>query len=264
VWLSHTVEAEPLEEWIDASIGLSDHVLVTVRVEGQVTEESKRQRKVRWKRVNQEWKTEGSERWRKWRSETDQLLAGEMWSSWKRTFENEAVKHIGRERQKLKKHHEGEWSEEVRQLVVLRDKLRKEGKSVSWVRAEIRREKERARDRVRRVRNENLQNERRWNPRGYWSKVNQMTGQQKRTMPSVVTDEGKELEGKEKMKALEKMFQGDQMQPVEEGVERWIRARNQESWAWTKNEYNQDLDGEIRWEEVKGAIKRLKTGKAPG
>ena len=106
MWLSHTIDAEPVEEWIDASIGMSDHALVTVRIEGQVTQESKRQRNTRW-RVSQEWKTEGLERWRKWRNEANQLLAGEMWTSWQRTFEDEAVKHVGRERQKLKKHHEG-------------------------------------------------------------------------------------------------------------------------------------------------------------
>ena len=78
--------------------------------------------------------------------------------------------------------------------------------------------------------------------------MNQFMGEQKRSIPSVVAYEGKEVKGAEKMKAWGKMFQGDQMQPIDEAVERWICARNKENWAWTRQEYRQELDSEIQWE----------------
>jgi hypothetical protein len=81
---------------------------------------------------------------------------------------------------------------------------------------------------------------------------------------SKITYEGKELKETEKLKAWGKMFQSDQMQKVSEEVERWIRARNVESWGWTTTEHVQGLDEEIQWSEVKMVIKRLRSGKAPG
>ena len=66
----------------------------------------------------------------------------------------------------------------MKQLVKLKDKLRDEGKSVSWEKSDSK-GKELAKDRARKARNEKLQDERIWNPKGYWSKMNQFMGEQK-------------------------------------------------------------------------------------
>lgn len=215
MWMSRSMKPGVCEEWRDATSAMSDHALVTIQVMGQVGgDEIKAKRRVGWKRVNQEWKAIGTERWRRWREDTAHLPAAEMWKRWRRTFEEEAAGCIGRERERLKKHHEGVWDEEIKQLVEMRAKLRKGGHSDKWIRKEIRKKKVQVRLRIRERRNESLEEERRKNPRRYWSKVNQMLGKQRRGMPSVITYEGKEVEGADKMKAWEKMFQGDQMQSI--------------------------------------------------
>ena len=53
----------------------------------------------------------------------------EIWKSWKRVFEEEARKRVGVRKARLEKHHEGIWSERVKELVVLKNKMRKRGVS---------------------------------------------------------------------------------------------------------------------------------------
>ena len=264
MWLSQEAEGA-LEEWSEASGGMSDHAMVAIWVKGYATEVKKVKRKAKWRRVNEEWRIQGAERWRVWREEEEtQRSATELWRKWRKKFEEEAIDIIGKEKQRMKKHHKGEWSEEVKQLVEMKGKLRRSGKSEREVRREIRRVKKRLNRSARQRRNDWLQEERRKNPRQYWFRLNQMMGKQKRGMPSAITYEGKELKETEKLKAWGKMFQSDQMQKVSEEVERWIRARNVESWGWTTTEHVQGLDEEIQWSEVKMVIKRLRSGKAPG
>jgi hypothetical protein len=254
-----------VEEWSEASGGMSDHALVAIQVEGYAVEERKVKRKVKWKRVNEEWREQGAETWRKWRDEVDrQETAADLWTRWRKKFEEEAVDIVGREKQKVRKHHKGEWSEEVKQLVELKGNLKRSGRSEKEIRREIKRVKKRLCREARQRRSNWMQEERKRNPRQYWFRMNQMMGKQNKGMPSVIMYEGKELKEGEKLKAWGKMFQGDQLQKVSEDVERWMRARNSESWSWTTREHVQGLDEEIQWSEVKAVIKRLRSGKAPG
>ena len=128
----------------------------------------------------------------------------------------------------------------------------------------IKKAKARARVAVRARRNEDMRNERKTNPRRYWFKVNQWLGKQKRGMPSVITYEGKEVKGGDKLRAWRQMFQGDSMQEVDADIELWIRNRNIECELRSESQHVEELDEEIQWFEVERAVKQLKIGKAPG
>ena len=264
VWCCGAIEAGLCEEWSDASAAMSDHVMVVVPVQGYVVEMVETARKPRWRKVGPEWKLEGMERWREWQQDKQGVSAVEMWKSWRGVLEEEAVVRVGKEVPRLMKHHEGEWSEEVKQLVMLSGVMRKRGESVKGITKTIKKAKVRARISARSRRNEDIANERKTNPRRYWFKLNQWLGKQKRGMPSVITYEGKEVKGCDKLRAWRQMFQGDSMQAVDEDVEVWIRSRNTECELRSGSQYVQELDQEIRWLEVERAVKQLKSGKAPG
>ena len=136
---------------------------------------------------------------------------------------------------------------EVKQLVVLSGVMRRRGESVKDITKAIKKAKARARVAVRARRNEDMRNERKTNPRRYWFKVNQWLGKQKRGMPSVITYEGKEVKGGDKLRAWRQMFQGDSMQ-VDADIELWIRNRNTECELRSEGHWMQ-RSGSSRWKE---------------
>ena len=219
VWCCTAIEAGLCEEWPDASAVMSDHVLVTVPVQGYVVEVEEARRKPRWRRVGPEWKLKGAERWSKWSEDKVGAPAEEAWRSWVKVLEEEAVVHVGKEVPRLAKHHEGDWSEEVKELVVLSSGMRRRGESVKVITKMIKKAKARARVSARSRRNESMRNERTTNPGRYWFKMNQFLGKQKRGMPKAMTYEGVEVKGGDKLKAWRRMFQGDSMQEVDVDVE---------------------------------------------
>ena len=66
----------------------------------------------------------GTER-SEWIQQNKDKQVDEIWKSWKRVFEEEARKRVGVRKARLEKHHEGIWSERVKELVVLKNKMRK-------------------------------------------------------------------------------------------------------------------------------------------
>ena len=77
---------------------------------------------------------------------------------------------------RLEKHHEGIWSERVKELVVLKNKMRKRGVPTKSIMKTIRAEKVKMRAQVRVERNEDLKEQRRRNPKRYWIEMNKLLG----------------------------------------------------------------------------------------
>ena len=105
------------------------------------------------------------ERWREGQQDKQGVSAVEMWKSWREVLEEDAVVRVGKEVPRLMKHHEGEWSEEVKQLVMLSGVMRKRGESVKGITKTIKKAKARARISARSRRNKDIAYERKTNPR---------------------------------------------------------------------------------------------------
>jgi len=72
------------------------------------------------------------------------------------------------------------------------------------------------------------------------------------------------VKGEEKLKAWGQMFQGEQMCPGDAKTQRAVERRNQANWRRTRGENVQGLDEPIQLVEVERAVKKMKSGKAPG
>ena len=264
IWVPVAAKVGVCEEWAEASCCLGDHALVAVEIQGQSEEKVVKVRKEGWNRVNKEWKDEGTQRWREWLQQSKGRPAAELWKSWKGTFEEEAKKRVGKRKARLEKHHEGRWSERIKELVVLKNKLRKSGQPTKSIRRTIRAEKAKIRAQVVEERNAELKEKRRQQPKWYWTEVNQMLGREKRGISGYLTYGGKEVKGKEKLRSWGHMFQGEKMCPVEAEVEERVKAKNEANWKETHRQVVQGLDEGIQREEVEEAVKNMKSGKAPG
>ena len=264
IWVSTASKVGECEEWSEASCCVSEHSMVAVDIEGQREESVVRKRKTGWNRVTKEWKEEGTQRWHRWRQENEQRPVEEMWQSWKRLFEEEATGLVGKKKSRVEKHHEGIWSEHVQGLVATKNELRRRGESVKAINKVIRKEKKRIQEVVREERNKRLREQRRESPRGYWSEINKLMGRENKGVSGILTFGGKEVKGTEKIKAWGEMFQGEQLCAGDEKMAKRVGDRNVANWAKTHQEKVEELDEEIRLEEVQYVVKKMKSGKAPG
>ena len=263
IWVSESAEVGTCEEWSEASCCIGDHSLVAVDIQGRIEEVEVKKRKEGWNKVTEEWKKE-AEPWFEWSEDKKDIQVDKLWSRWKQLFVEEATELVGKKKARVEKHHEGVWSQHVKELVVLKNKMRKRGQPLKEIQRMIRAEKARIRAEVALERNAKLKEQRKQNPRGYWMEINKLMGRGKRGIAGYLTFKGKEVKGKGKMEAWGEMFQGEQMCPGDEEMERKVETRKAENWKMTHGVVAEGLDEEIQLEEVKIAIKRLKSGKAPG